>query len=226
MGNKSVQQAVSDRPRERLARLGPRALSTRELLALLINSGTVLRSADTIAGDLLERYGSLNTIAGCDVSELMLMPGMGNAKAATLCAALELATRLQAEPFTDQRSITSPELLARRMITRLRHLKREIFLVILLNTAHQIIREVSVGEGSLNAVVVHPREVFRLAIAEHAAAIILVHNHPSGNPEPSKEDLAITRHLTEAGRIVEIKVLDHIIIGGDTFTSFSDRNLL
>ncbi len=216
----------ADRPRERLIRLGADALSTRELLALLINTGTVTRSADEIAGDLLRRYTSLTDIASRDVAELRQFPGLGTAKAATLNAAFELAHRLQAEPYEEHRTISSPAVLARKFGPRLRHLRQETFIVVLLNTANQIIRDVVVSEGSLNAVIIHPREVFRLAIAESAASIILVHNHPSGNTDPSREDLAITRQLVEAGRIVDIRVLDHVIIGGDAYTSFSERNLL
>jgi DNA repair protein RadC len=165
-------------------------------------------------------------MAARDVAELRQFSGMGTAKAATLCAAFELAHRIQAEPFQEQRTITSPATLARLMAPRLRHLKQETFIVVLLNSANQIIRDVAVSSGSLNAVVIHPREVFRLAIAESAASVILIHNHPSGNTEPSREDLAITRQLVEAGRIVDIRVLDHVIIGGDSFTSLSDRHLL
>ncbi len=216
----------SDRPRERLIRLGSHALSTRELLALLINTGTASRRVEDIANDLLNRYESLTDMAGRDVAELRQLPGMGTAKAATLCAAFELAHRIQAEPFSRERAITSPTSLARVMAPRLRALRKECFIVVLLNTSHHVIRDVVVAEGSLNAVVIHPREVFRIAIAESAAAIILVHNHPSGNTEPSKQDITITRQLVEAGKIVDIRVLDHLIIGGDDFTSFADRNLL
>ncbi|MCO6467061.1 MAG: DNA repair protein RadC [Bradyrhizobiaceae bacterium] len=217
---------TSDRPRERLLRLGPTALSTRELLALLINTGTRRRSAEQIAHDLLASYSSLTDLAARDIAELRNHSGMGLAKAATLSAAFELAHRVQAEPFQSSQSITSPAVLAKLLAPRLRHLKHETFIVALLNTANQIVREVVVGSGSLNAVVIHPREVFRIAIAECAAAVILVHNHPSGNTEPSREDIAITQQLVEAGRIVDIRVLDHIIIGGDQYTSLSERHLM
>jgi len=217
---------ASDRPRERLLRLGPTALSTKELLALLINSGTTQRSAEEIATDLLSRYSSLTDMAGRDVSELRQHLGMGTAKAATLTAAFELAHRIQSEPFVGQNSITSPAAIAKIFAPRMRHLRHETFIVVLLNTANQILRDVVVGEGSLNAVVIHPREVFRLAIAECAAGVILVHNHPSGNTEPSNADVNVTKQLVEAGRIVDIRVLDHVVIGGDSFMSFSERNML
>jgi DNA repair protein RadC len=215
-----------DRPRERLVRLGAWALSTQELLSLLIGAGSGSGTADEIAQALLRRYASLIDMAGRDVAELRSIPGMGLAKSAALCAAFELANRLQSEPFADRTSITSPALLARMLSPRMRHLKKETFVVVLLNAANQIIRHVNVSEGSLNAVMIHPRDVFRMAIAESAAAIILVHNHPSGNTEPSNEDLTITRQLVEAGRIVDIRVLDHIIIAGDDYTSFVERRII
>jgi DNA repair protein RadC len=175
---------------------------------------------------LLERFPTLTDLAGRDMSELRTIHGMGTAKAARICAALELASRLQAEPFAHRLVVTSPATLARMMAPRLRHRRTESFHVLLLNTANQVIRDVTVSEGSLNACIIHPREVFRIAIAENAAAVILMHNHPSGNTEPSHEDIRITRQLVEAGRVVDIRVLDHVIIGGDDFTSFADRNLL
>lgn len=216
----------SDRPRERLLRYGARALSTQELLALLINTGTSTLSVAEVAEAVLRRFPSLTDLAGRDVAELRAIHGMGTAKASTLCAAFELAHRIQAEPMQDQVVVTSPEVLARHLGPQLRHLRTETFHVVLLNSANRIIRNVRVSDGSLNAVLIHPREVFRIAIAETAAAVILVHNHPSGNAEPSREDVAITRQLVDAGRIVDIRVLDHIIIAGDAYTSFAERHLL
>jgi DNA repair protein RadC len=189
---------TAERPRERLVRHGANALSSSELLALLIGHGTAGASAESIARSVLEQFPSLADLAARDVAELRRIHGMGTAKAARLCAALELGARLQAESFH----------------------------VLLLNTANQLLRDVMVSQGSLNACVIHPREVFRIAIAENAAAVILLHNHPSGNTEPSPEDIAITRQLVDAGRIVDIRVLDHVIIGGDDFTSFAERHLL
>jgi DNA repair protein RadC len=206
--------------------LGVSALSTRELLTLLISSGTSKRSADHIAHDILERFTSLADLASRDVVELMSIHGMGQAKATTLCAAFELARRIQSEPFSDRTTVSTPAILAQLLIPRMRHLRTESFRVVLLNSANQVIRDVCVSDGSLNAVLIHPREVFRLAIAENAASIIVAHNHPSGNTEPSQEDIAITKQLVEAGRIVDIRVLDHLIIAGNTYTSFVERGLL
>ena len=215
-----------DRPRERLMQVGVSALSTRELLTLLISSGTSKRSADHIAHDILERFTSLADLASRDVVELMSIHGMGQAKATTLCAAFELARRIQSEPFSDRTTVSTPAILAQLLIPRMRHLRTESFRVVLLNSANQVIRDVCVSDGSLNAVLIHPREVFRLAIAESAASIIVAHNHPSGNAEPSPEDITITKQLVEAGRIVDIRVLDHLIIAGNTYTSFVERGLL
>ncbi len=217
---------TSDRPRERLITHGATALSTQELLELLINSGSQRASAQQIAHSVIDRYPSLIDLASRDVAELRSILGMGDAKAATLCAAFELAHRIQAAPFQHRLIVSSPEMVARRLIPRMRHLRTETFIVMLLSSANQIIRDVVVSEGSLNAVIIHPREVFRLAIAESAASIIVAHNHPSGNTEPSPEDIAITKQLVEAGRIVDIRVLDHVIIAGDAFTSLAERHLL
>lgn len=217
---------MTDMPRERLLQHGARALSATELLALLIGHGTAGRSAADIAKTVLERFPTLTDLAARDISELRAISGMGTAKAATICAALELAHRIQAEPFTSKVVITSPAMIAKQMAPRLRHQRTESFHVLLMNSANQVLRDVTVSEGSLNSVLIHPREVFRLAIAENAAAVILVHNHPSGNTEPSREDLLITKQLVEAGRIVDIRVLDHLIIGGDEWTSLAERKLM
>jgi len=216
----------TDRPRERLFQVGVSALSTHELLTLLISSGTQRRSASHIAHDILQRFTSLADLASRDVVELMSIHGMGTAKATTLCAAFELARRIQAEPFSERVTVTTPAILAQLLVPRMRHLRTESFRVVLLNSANQVLRDVCVSDGSLNAVLIHPREVFRLAIAECAASIIVAHNHPSGNTEPSREDIEITNQLVEAGRIVDIRVLDHLIIAGNTYTSFVERGLM
>lgn len=215
-----------ERPRERLLKNGAHTLSDAELLAILIKTGTKGHSALDVAKVLLQRFGSLTALISCDVSILRGFHGMGDVKAITLAAAFELSRRIQSEPFDSRKSIRSPEDLAGLFIPRLRGIQQERFYVILLNTAHQIIREVLVSEGILNASLVHPREVFRMAIAESAASVILLHNHPSGNPEPSAEDLRITRQLVQAGAIMDISVHDHIIIAGETFTSFVARGLM
>ncbi|GBD07601.1 hypothetical protein HRbin21_01431 [bacterium HR21] len=214
-----------ERPRERLLRYGASVLSNAELLAILIGSGTQGFSALDVARELLDRFGSLTDLAARDVSELRAVRGMGMVRSIVLAAAFEVARRLQAEPFAARRVIRSPEDVARLYIPRLRGARTESFHVLLLNAANQIVREVLVSEGTLTASLVHPREVFRLAITESAAAIIVLHNHPSGNSEPSAEDIAVTRQLVQAGKLLDIPVLDHIIIAGDSYTSLRERGV-
>jgi DNA repair protein RadC len=206
-------------------RYGASVLSNAELLAILIGSGTQGFSALDVARELLDRFGSLTDLAARDVSELRAVRGMGMVRSIVLAAAFEVARRLQAEPFAARRVIRSPEDVARLYIPRLRGARTESFRVLLLNAANQIVREVLVSEGTLTASLVHPREVFRLAITESAAAIIVLHNHPSGNSEPSAEDVAVTRQLVQAGKLLDIPVLDHIIIAGDSYTSLRERGI-
>jgi DNA repair protein RadC len=152
--------------------------------------------------------------------------GLGETKAITLAATFEIGKRIETGTAKELSKISQPEDIAKIYIPKYRGVRAEIFKVLLLNTANKIFREINVTEGILNASIVHPREVFRLAITESAASIILMHNHPSGNPEPSDEDRKITRQLIEASKIIDIKVLDHIIIAGDSFTSFAKEGLM
>jgi len=196
-----------ERPRERLILHGAASLSDSELLAILISSGTKGFSAVDAARELLDKYSSIT-------------------KAVKLAAAFEMSKRIKAEPFSSKKIFRTPEDVANYYIPRFQGERVETFLTLLLNSTNQVFREVEVTKGSLNSSIVHPREVFRVAITESAAAIILIHNHPSGNSEPSKEDLLITKQLAEAGKIIDIKVLDHIIIAGDSFTSFAQKGLI
>lgn len=224
---KSIKDWRSDeRPRERLATNGAKSLTDAELLAIIIRSGSANNSALDIARNMLEKHGSLTHLATCDFSEFKHFKGLGSAKAVTLAAVFEISKRVEAEPFSERTIIRSPEDVANFFISRLKTERREVFIVVMLNSSNQIIRYVNISEGSLNASVVHPREVFRLAIAETAASIILIHNHPSGNPEPSKEDISITRQLVETGKVIDIKVMDHLIIAGENYTSFTKRGLI
>lgn len=211
-----------ERPRERLLYHGAHSLRDAELLAILISTGTRGKSAIDLATEMLDRYQSLVELSSRDVSELKSLHGIGQAKAITIVAACELAKRIQSAPFHNRKMITSPGDIAEYFIPRLRGIKQETFNVVLLNAANQVVRMVKVSEGSLNASIAHPREVFRLAITESAAAIILLHNHPSGNTNPSQADITVTKQCTEAGKLLGIEVLDHIIIAGDNFTSMRD----
>ncbi|MFH1049886.1 MAG: DNA repair protein RadC [bacterium] len=215
-----------DRPRERLKKLGSGALSDSELIAILIRSGSKGYSAIDIARDLVLKYSGLANIASCDFSEFKKYKGLGETKAITLAAAFELGRRCQSEPFEPFKRIQSPGDIANFYIPRLRAEKAETFRTLLLNSSNHIFREIIVSQGTLNASLVHPREVFKTAISESAASIILLHNHPSGNPEPSKEDIHITRQLIESGNIIGIKVYDHIIVAGNHYRSFAEMGLM
>jgi DNA repair protein RadC len=213
-----------DKPRERLLRNGAASLSDAELLAILIKTGTEGVSALDVGRTLLHRFNTLTELASRDVGELRVFRGMGEVKAITLAAAFEIGKRIQTEPFSSKPAIRSPQDVANLFIPRMRGIRKEQFYVLLLNTANQIFRETLVSEGSLNASIVHPREVFRLAVIESAASIIVLHNHPSGNLEPSREDIEVTRQLVEAGTVLGIPVHDHIIIAGESFTSLRQLN--
>ena len=226
-----------DRPRERLEALGPRALAPRELLAILIETGTPAtagrpaRSALDLAGELLAHFArggvpSLRRIMTASVAQICAVPGLGPAKATKILAALDLGRRAAEEAREEHDRFRTPRDVYERMRFTLRDLPHEEFHVLLLNTQNQILRDLQVTRGTLDASLVHPREVFRAAISEAAAALILVHNHPSGDPSPSAEDRAVTRQLRAAGSLIGIEVLDHVIVGEGRYVSFVESGLL
>lgn len=215
-----------ERPRERLHAAGAGALASRELLAILIGSGREGASAVDIAGQMLRGAdGSLRRLAGASATELAEVPGVGPAVAARVSAALELGRRLAREGPLERARIRGPLDVYERCAPGMRDLSQEEFRVLLLNTQHAVVRELTVTRGTLDTSVVHPREVFRAAITESAAAMILVHNHPSGDPTPSPEDREVTRQLAEAGRLLGIAVLDHVVIGDGRYISFVEAGL-
>ena len=218
---------IDDRPREKLINNGAAALTDSELLAILIGSGTQEKSALDIARDLTADNGILKNIALVhDVKELAKTKGLGRAKAALIIAALELGRRIaSAEPLVRD-SITSPENGVALLMPRLRYESKEHFLVVLLNSKNKVLDVEQISEGSLNSSVVHPREVFAPAVLHHAAAILTAHNHPSGDPTPSKEDKDLTNTLVQAGKYMGIPVLDHIIIGDAKYFSFKEHSYL
>ncbi len=228
MGAYTIKEwAPAERPRERLQAVGPSALSTRELLALLIGSGQVGRSALDVAEEMLQRAdGSLRRLAARPSAELLQVRGVGVAVAARIAAALELGRRLAREGPLERGRIRGPADVFERCAPALRDLLHEEFRVLLLNAQHAVVREILITRGILDASVVHPREVFREAVAESAAALILVHNHPSGDPAPSPEDREVTRQLADAGRIVGIPVLDHVVVGDARYVSFVEAGYL
>lgn len=215
-----------EKPREKLEKHGADKLTDAELLAILIRTGTKGVSAVDVARNLLDKYDNLNDLAELSVSLLNKVKGLGKAKAITIAAAFELGKRIETVDFNNFVKATSPQDIAGYFIPKLRNKKVELFYVVLINTAGRIIKEVLVSEGVLNASLVHPREVFKTAIIESAASIVLVHNHPSGNPNPSKEDINRTKELTKAGDLLKIQVHDHIIIAGNQYTSFAELGLI
>jgi DNA repair protein RadC len=216
-----------DRPRERLRNRGPSALASRELLAILIGSGGRDASALDVAAGLLDAADeSLRALARMDPAGLESVRGVGPATASRLHAAFELGRRVAAENGGESSTIHGPADVHARMGPRLRDLPQEEFHVLLLDVRHRVIREVMATRGTLDASLIHPREVFRLAILERGAGVILVHNHPSGDPTPSPEDRRVTRQLADAGTAVGIPVLDHVVIGDGRYVSFSEAGLL
>jgi DNA repair protein RadC len=206
-------QPASERPRERLVARGPDALTHAELIAILLRTGLKGVNVVQVGQGLLQRFGSLNALALATVDELRAVPGIGRDKAATLVAAFALARRMEQERREESPVLDNPLTVLQFMRESNRLKNVESFQVLLLNTRKRLIRAEEVSEGLLDTLLVHPREVFRAAIAANAAAILLVHNHPSGDPAPSEADIKVTRDLIRAGGLLRIEVVDHIIIG-------------
>ncbi len=217
----------AERPRERFLALGPGALRTAELLAILLASGGNGRTALEVAESLYDRFGrSLRRLAAAPGSRLTEISGIGEARAVAVQAALELGRRATEEVRHEDERLNAPRDVYHRFELRLRDLRQEEFHVVLLNTQNAVIGDVMVTRGILDASVVHPREVFAPALAEAAASVILIHNHPSGDPTPSPADREITRQLVQAGELLGIPVRDHVVIGNGRYTSFLDLGLI
>jgi DNA repair protein RadC len=214
------------RPRERLEKGGPESLTTPELLAILFRTGTPKRNAVQVAEDLCRDLGGLAGIATASLDQLASIEGIGRVKAIEVKAAVELAKRLAATQEEAKPVIRSPADAAHLMMAELRYETREHLCALILDARNQVRHTRKISTGTLTESLVHPREVFREAIQFSAAAIILVHNHPSGDPDPSPEDIATTKRLTTAGKVVGIEVLDHIVIGDGRWTSLKQRNLM
>lgn len=231
MGRRTVglgitQWPETERPRERLLALGADALTDAQLLAILLRVGRQRSSAVQVGIEILDRLGGLSGLARCGIDELCAVPGVGAAKAAQLKAALTLGKRALASPLSRGTKITSSRDLFEHYHPTLRDLRHEIFKVVLLDAKHAIVRDATVSEGSLTLSIVHPREVFTMAVKESAAAVIFLHNHPSGDPTPSQEDRLLTTRLVSAGEVLGIRVLDHIVVGDGRYVSFADQGWL
>jgi len=217
---------VSERPRERLQRLGAEALSAQEILAVILGRGVSGESVMVTAQRLLSKFENLKGIAEASVEELSQVKGIGIAKAAQIKAAFELSSRLDGYAQAGEKTVVkTPEDVMGLVGKRLRAKKKEYFLALLLDTRNQLIKVAEISVGSLDSSIVHPREVFKEAISASAAAVIFAHNHPSGDAEASPDDIKLTKRLAEAGELVGIEVLDHIIIGGKKFLSLKREGL-
>jgi DNA repair protein RadC len=218
---------TEERPRERLLQYGPKALDNASLLAIILRTGTRSHSAVALAQMLLSRYGGLLGVARASITELCSVPGIGATKGVQIAACVELGKRFSAMMAREAPDITSPEEAVRVFISTIPDDTKETFMALILNTKNRLIRAKVISIGTLNASLVHPREVFREAIAEGGAAVLVGHNHPSGDPTPSREDREVTARLVEAGKLLGIEVLDHIVIGSESrWVSFQERGIL
>ncbi len=226
----------SERPRERLVRFGAASLSNAELVAILLRTGTSGASALDVAQRVLalgneegaprsgEQDLGLRHLVTSTIEELRGVPGVGQSKAAQLKAAVELGRRITSASAA-RACVRSPEDVSTLVMEEMRYLDREQFRIVLLDAKNHVLGVRIVSVGSLSSSIVHPREIFKEAIARSSAAIILVHNHPSGDPTPSQEDLEVTRRLVEAGRLLGIEVLDHIVVGDNRYVSFKEKGI-
>jgi DNA repair protein RadC len=217
----------AERPRERLAGLSAQALATRELVAIVLGSGTEGKSSLDLASDLLGHFsGSLRRLAQADQAELQRVSGIGPARSSTITAALELGRRAASERARKSPRIGGPRDVYRRLGPVLRDRRQEEFWVLYLDTQNRVVSERCLTVGILNSSLVHPREVFAPALSRSAASVILAHNHPSGDPEPSADDLQVTSQLVESGRLLGIPVRDHIVLGDGRFVSLLERGFI
>ncbi|MCI0395795.1 MAG: DNA repair protein RadC [Chloroflexi bacterium] len=217
--------AKNDRPRERLVEVGPQAVRTDELLAIILRTGTGGESVLRLAERVLGQFGGLPGLARASVSELRSAKGIGEAKAVEIKAALELGRRLMATTPDDRPRVTSPADAANLLMSEMAFLEQEHLRLVLLDTRNNVLAMPTIYIGSLNTSVVRIGELFRAALKENAAAFIVVHNHPSGDPSPSPEDVNVTRQIAKAGQLLDVDLLDHIIIGRHRYVSLKERGL-
>ena len=220
------QVAPHDRPREKLERLGPSALGDNELLALVLGSGSRARDVLELSNLVLEQCGGLHGLTRATAADLRRIPGVGGARASQVLAAVELGRRTLVRTHADRPRLNTPRQLASYLLPQYGSRPVEQFGIVLLDTKHRLLHVKLVSTGSLDSPVAHPREVFRDAIAGRAAAIVLFHNHPSGDPRPSADDVALTARLADAGQVVGIEVLDHLILADQRYYSFTEAGQL
>ncbi len=227
MGYQSIKKwPEGERPRERLLKYGARNLSVAQLIAIILRTGGGGKSAIDLAIEILDSFGDLKNIENASLREFASFKGMGNAKVAQLKAAFELGRRLLEEPHEKGPVFSSGHDVYSYYHQRFNNLKKEVFRCALLDAKNRIFKDCRISEGTLTNSLIHPREAFRDAIKESAASVIFVHNHPSGDPSPSREDIAITERLADAGELIGIKVLDHVIIGDNKYTSMMEKGYI
>lgn len=217
---------ADERPREKLIKYGAESLTDAELLALIIRIGNDRRTAVELSQDIINKFGGLKALNYLSIDELKEVKGIGNTKAAQIKAVVELGKRLASLEREEKDLVRSPGDVAQLLMPELRYLTQEVFKVVLLDIKNQVISIPLISKGGLSSSIVHPREVFKEAIKRSAAAMILVHNHPSGIPEPSREDIHITKRLLAAGEILGIDVLDHVIIGDGIYVSLREEGMI
>ena len=220
------QWPASERPREKLMRYGVRTLSNAELIALIVRTGTKEDSVLALAEEILSQEQGIASLGSMGPEDFCRIRGIGPAAACTLTAAVELGRRIAAVPKQERLSVENSKQIADLFMEQMRTLEKEMFQVVLLNTKNEIIAVENVSVGNLNSTIATPREVFHNAVRRSASAVILAHNHPSGNPEPSDADILLTDRMIEAGNILGIKVLDHIVIGDGIYVSMKEQALL
>ncbi|MCM3237160.1 DNA repair protein RadC [Heyndrickxia oleronia] len=217
---------AGERPRERLVNHGARSLSNQELLAILLRTGTKDESVIQMANRVLQAFDGLRLLKEASLEEIMKIKGIGFAKAVQILATIEIGRRIGNLTYNDRYIIRSPEDAANYVMNDMRFLSQEHFVCLYLSTKNQVIHQQTIFIGSLNASIVHPREVFKEAFRRSAASIICIHNHPSGDPGPSREDIEVTKRLVECGKIIGIEILDHLIIGDKKFVSLKEKGYL
>ncbi|MDI1471700.1 MAG: DNA repair protein RadC [Thermodesulfovibrio sp.] len=215
----------TERPRERLIKEGVHSLSDAQLLAIILRTGSNKKTVLETAIELLNRFGGLKGIEGASTKELQSVSGLGIAKIAQIKASFELGKRALSQP-EEEKKFNSASIVYNYLYPKLDGLKKEVFVSLLLDAKLKLIKEVKVSEGILTQTLIHPREIFREAVKESAYALILVHNHPSGDPTPSEEDIEISKRLKEASQILEISLLDHVIIGKGRYFSMKEKNII